>query len=619
MCGIAGIVGLDPVTAQPVIQKMTAAIKHRGPDAEGIFTDNKVMFGHCRLSIIDLSNGANQPFHDQTDQYVIVFNGEIYNYMDVRAKIDYPWKTSSDTEVILAAYIKWGRDCLQHLNGMFALAIWDKAKQELFIARDRIGIKPFYYFHSGQVFIFSSEIRSILETGLVKRKISRQGLLEYLGSMSVKTPGTIIQDVFQLNPGECGFFRDGKLSRHTYWSMDKGLDKRIEGLTYEETKKKTLALFEASIKNRMVSDVKVGAFLSGGIDSSAAVAVMSQFSTQPVETFSIVFEEKDFDESEYSRLIAKKYNTKHTELPLKPRDLIGHLPDYIRHMDTPTVDGINTYMVSKMVAKTGIKVVLTGVGGDELFVGYRNFRRWKDYKKNKFLFNNIFAKLAIGLVKPFVKHRAIAKISDFQKRRGGDLETFYGNSRSIFLRDEIERLFDGPVNMEAKNWLDLDSEDVKSFPLYSQYSIAEMTNYTLDVLLKDTDQMSMAWALEVREPFFDYHLVEFILSVPDKYKLDSKTPKKLLVDALGELLPGEIVYRPKKGFSFPWDNWLRNDLKAYCEESIIRLSKRGIFNEKNLMDLWNRFLAHDKTITWSHLWSFVILEQWMKENNINEQ
>jgi len=618
MCGIAGIIGLDAVSGQENIKKMTAAIRHRGPDAEGIYAENRVMLGHCRLSIIDLSNGANQPFYDESQQYVMVFNGEIYNYEDVRATIDYQWKTHSDTEVILAAYIKWGKDCLQHLNGMFAFAIWDKSKQELFMARDRIGVKPFYFYQQGPLFIFGSEIRSILSTGLVKKKIDKQALYEYLGHMAVKTPRTMIQDVFQLNPGECAVFKEGKLSRSIYWQMDETRQENVESLSYEETRQKTRDLFEASIRNRMVSDVKVGAFLSGGIDSSSVVAAMCKYSQQPVETFSIVFDDKNFDESEYSRLIAEKYKTKHTEFVLNPKDLIANMPEFIHHMDSPTVDGINTYMVSKLVAATGIKVVLTGIGGDELFAGYTNFKRWKDYKKYKPLFKNPLSRLAVKLFKMLLKSRAVAKISDFQGRKGGDLEAFYTNSRSIFLREELRELFGQTEDLKTGNWLHLDSEQLKQYPLYSQFSIAELTNYTLDVLLKDTDQMSMAWALEVREPFFDYQMVEFLLSVPDKYKENDKTPKKLLVDAMGDLLPPEIVYRPKKGFSFPWDSWMRNELKSYCEESIQSLSKRNIFKTDKLLGLWNRFISHDKTITWMHIWSFVVLERWIEENNINE-
>jgi asparagine synthase (glutamine-hydrolysing) len=616
MCGIAGIIGFNPDKSTPLIQKMVDSIAHRGPDAEGVFIENKIALGHTRLSILDLSNGANQPFVDLSDNYVIVFNGEIYNYKQVREQIDYPWKTSSDTEVILAAYIKWGPDCLQYLNGMFALAIWNKQTEELFIARDRIGVKPFYYYAADGLLFFSSEIRSLLASEQIEKEIDKQSLYQYLVNMAVKTPKTMIKDVFQLCPGECAVYKNGVLSKSIYWSISKSKNNTKTDLSYTETKEKTRLLFEESIKSRMVSDVKVGAFLSGGIDSSAVVALMSKNSPNPVETFSIVFDDKDFDESQYSRLIAEKYKTKHTEFKLDPNDLLKVLPDFVSNMDSPTVDGINTYLVSKLVSGTGIKVVLTGIGGDELFVGYKNFKRWKDFNHIKFLIKNPLSKLLIRTIQKFYNHRAISKIKDFQDIEGNGIESFYANSRSVFLKDEINKLFINKDYKQGKNWLDLDSEYVGSYPLYSQYSIAELSNYTLDVLLKDTDQMSMAWALEVREPFFDFHLIEFLLNVPDEYKYNFKTPKHLLVDAMGDLLPGEIVNRPKKGFAFPWDKWLRSELKDYCETAILKLSGRGIFISENLMALWNRFLNNDKSITWMHIWSFVVLEKWMEENNI---
>ena len=224
--------------------------------------------------------------------------------------------------------------------------------------------------------------------------------------------------------------------------------------------------------------------------------------------------------------------------------------------------------------------------------------------------------MIILLLNKLISHRAIAKIKDFQDIKGDGINAFYTNSRSIFLKEEINKLFLNPKYKKTKAWLDLDDEKISRMPLYSQYTVAELTNYTLDVLLKDTDQMSMAWALEVREPFFDYQLIEFLLTVPDDYKFESNTPKHLLVDAMGDLLPGEIVHRPKKGFAFPWDKWMRNELKSYCEEAIQKLSRRGIFNQENLIGLWNRFLANDKAITWMHIWSFVVLEKWMEQNGI---
>ncbi|MDI1235354.1 MAG: asparagine synthase (glutamine-hydrolyzing) [bacterium] len=616
MCGIAGILGLTTDKSEPLINNMIQAIKHRGPDADGLYIDEQVALGHKRLSIIDLSNGANQPFYDQSNNYVIVFNGEIYNYLEVKEKIEYNWKTSSDTEVILAAFIKWREKCLDYLNGMFAFAIWDKTKKELFIARDRIGVKPLYYFQNKELFIFGSEVRSILSTGLVNKKIDQLSLKQYLANLSVKTPRTIIEGVFQLCPGEYAIFKNGEFNKKIYWSITDTKNRDFKPLSYADTVKRTRLLFEEAIQSRMVSDVKVGAFLSGGIDSSAVVALMAQNNPQPVETFSIVFDEKEFDESEYSQLIAKKYNTKHTEFKLKPTDLLDQLPEFISNMDSPTVDGINTYLVSKMVSKTGIKVVLTGIGGDELFVGYKNFKRWKDFSKIKFLFKNPLSNLLFNLLSKVFHNRVITKIRNFQSIEGDGIKSFYANSRSIFLNDELKKLFNDHENAPIENWKNLDDNNVKSHPLYSQYTIAELTNYTLDVLLKDTDQMSMAWALEVREPFFDYKFIEFVLSIPDSYKVKGDSPKSLLVEAMGDLLPSDIVNRPKKGFSFPWDKWLRGEMKTYCDNAINQLAGRGLFNSINLLDLWKRFLNNDKSVTWMHVWAFVILEKWLEENNI---
>ena len=618
MCGIAGIIGISKEKSTVMINGMVDAIAHRGPDAKAIYVDEHVAFGHTRLSILDLSNGANQPFIDASGDYVIVFNGEIYNYMDVKAKLDYKWRTTSDTEVILAAFIQWGSNCLEHLNGMFAFAIWNKKSESLFIARDRIGVKPFYYYQNEGTLLFGSELRSMLATGIIERKIDEDALYQYFANMAVKTPNTMIKGIFQLSPGEYAVFNKGVLEKSVYWSMADTGNRAPSKLSYNDTVKKTRTLFENSIKSRMVADVKVGAFLSGGIDSSAVVALMSAQSSVPVETFSIVFDDKDFDESQYSRLIAEKYNTKHTEFKLNPDDLLKELPDFIKYMDSPTVDGINTYLVSKLVAATGIKVVLTGIGGDELFVGYRNFRRWKDFNKFKFAIKNPLSRLFINVLNKFISHRAIAKIKDFQDIKGDGISAFYANSRSIFLKEEINKLFLNSKYKPSKAWLDLDNEKINQMPLYSQYSVAELTNYTLDVLLKDTDQMSMAWALEVREPFFDFQFIEFLLTVQDDYKFDANTPKRLLVDAMGDLLPGEIVHRPKKGFAFPWDKWMRNELKKYCEEAIQKLAGRGIFNQQNLNGLWNRFLANDKAITWMHIWSFVVLEKWMEQNGISK-
>jgi asparagine synthase (glutamine-hydrolysing) len=615
MCGIAGICGINTEESNKMIQNMTDALIHRGPDSGDVKVYEKIALGQRRLSIIDLSSAANQPFFDVSKRYVMVFNGEIYNYESVKQQVDYPWQTNSDTEVIMAAYLKWGSDCLQYLNGMFAFAIWDNESETLFMARDRLGVKPLYYYHDDDVLVFCSEIRAMLTTNLIKREINLEGLGEYFCDMAVKTPHSIIKDIEQVKPGEFIIFEKGTLTKKRYWQLlDANLSTPHQNDTYEETVLKTRALFEDAVKSRMVADVPVGAFLSGGIDSSAIVAVMAGLSKDPIHTFSIIFEDKNYDESEYSRLISEKYKTQHTELLLKPQDVLGMLEEYFSKMDTPTLDGINSYIVSKLVAQTGIKVALSGLGGDELFAGYAGFTRYKTFKEYAFISESWAAKTFVQLWTLLFNTRTSQKLLDYFEQKKYGLETFYSNSRSIFLRKEITSILKEKERLKKEKWCDLTDARIAKYDTLSQYSIAELSNYTLEILLKDTDQMSMAWGLEVREPFFDYHLVEYILTVRDVYKQKGKFPKSLFVKALKDLLPDEIIYRTKKGFSFPWDTWIRGELKIYCEEAIKSISKRKMFDEVATLRLWQNFLEQKQGIIWLHIWSLVVLEKWLIEN-----
>jgi asparagine synthase (glutamine-hydrolysing) len=611
MCGIVGIIGLNKEVSSSKIHDMNKRIEHRGPDAEGFFIEDGIALGHRRLSIIDLSSGANQPLVDHSNRYVIVFNGEIYNYQDVKSELDYNWSSNSDTEVILAAYIKWGKACLEKLNGMFAFAIWDKVEQELFIARDRLGVKPLYYSFVNGVFVFASEIRSILASDILEAKIDENNLSEYLRFLSIETPKTLIKDLFQICPGHYLILKHNGFSIQRYWSL---LDKPVPNLSNrQEVLKACKSHFVDAVKSRMVADVKVGAFLSGGIDSSAVVAVMAGLSKDPIDTFSIVFNEKQYDESEYSQFVANKYKTNHQAFLMKPADLIPNLDPFFKSMDNPTVDGINTYMISQLVAKTGIKVVLTGIGGDELFAGYVGFERWKSFQKFSWVFKVPIFKPLLSVFNTVKKSRASLKLSDMFDSSSADLMAFYANSRSVYFKNELNYLLDKPI-LKNDSWLDLNQ--TKDFPVLSQYSIAELSHYTLDVLMKDTDQMSMAWALEVREPFFDYKLIEFVLKLDDKNKFKKGSPKHLFVEAMGDLLPPEIVNRTKKGFTFPWNFWLRNELKPYCEEALDSLSKRQLFKPEGIQYLWNSFLNNKQALTWLHIWGLVVLEKWMTENNI---
>lgn len=612
MCGITGIVSFSSEykteDLYSIIRKQTYSLKHRGPDSEGIFIKDGVALGHRRLSIIDLNEISNQPLHDVSKRYTIVFNGEIYNYNEIKSNIkDYSWQTLSDTEVILASFIKWGEKCLEKLNGMFAFAIWDNVQKELFIARDRLGVKPLYYFLKNNILIFSSELKGILASDIVNRKLNFDSVIDVLQTQSVKTPRSIIDSINQIPPGYFAKFNNDGYTHQSYWKID-NFNLNPYKLSLDETLIKIRELVSNSIKSRMVSDVPVGAFLSGGIDSSIVVGEMAKYTHLPIKTFSITFNNKDYDESKYSRLIAQKYSTNHEEFLLEPKYLIEEIPNFFQIMDTPTVDGINTYIISKIVAKTGIKVVLSGIGGDELFAGYSGFNRYKNFTFYPFNFFHKFIKFKIPN-----HNRFSNKINSLLNQKELTLNEFYTINRAIYLNEEIYRIYDSPTNNSL--WVNLNTSSIKSYPILSQYSIAELTNYTLDVLLKDTDQMSMASSLEIREPFFDYKLIEFILQVPDNFKFSAKTPKNLLVKSFNNL-PNEVIYRTKKGFSFPWDSWIRTSLKDFCGDNLSDLNKRDIFIKKGISEIWKDFLNKRSGISWLHIWSLVCIESYLRTNKL---
>ncbi|MBS1637915.1 MAG: asparagine synthase (glutamine-hydrolyzing) [Bacteroidetes bacterium] len=628
MCGITGIAGIhsDPEKRRSAVKAMTDSISHRGPDAEGIWQDHDVCLGHRRLSIIDLSEAGNQPFFSQDNRYVIVYNGELYNFRELKlelqraqfgsGQVPYIFKTNTDTEVILVAYMRWGKECLNYFNGMFAFAIWDTQEKHLFVVRDRLGVKPLYYsFINGQ-FIFASEIRAMLNSGCISRKLSATSVAEYIQYQTVHAPNTILEDVKMLMPGYYLEFSGAKLSATQYWNINQ-YTKSKEDLTYQQTCEGVNQLLTESVERRLVADVPFGAFLSGGIDSSAVVGLMSKVSSEPVETFHVSFDEREFSEAHYASLISKRFHTKHHEIRLKPSDFLAQLPEALAAIDHPTGDGPNTYIVSKATRQAGITMALSGLGGDELFAGYDIFKRFYELDKKSWL----------NAAPRFMRSMAGSVISQRKKSVQGD------KTAEILSAPHIDGLNAYPVNRKLFNPKDYaalmgkSSDDSKYLRerlkhiqtdkehVLSRCSLYEIQTYMQNVLLRDTDQMSMAVALEVREPFLDYKLVEFALGVKDEYKYPH-TPKKLLVDALVDLLPPEIINRPKMGFSLPWKEWLKNELRDFCENNLVEFSKRGIVDRGVLLDLWNRFLANDPKITWSRLWHIVVLNHWMKLNQV---
>lgn len=618
MCGIAGIVSFSQNIDLPVtIRRMTDAIAHRGPDADGFYTNEKIALGHRRLSIIDLSTAANQPIADHSGRYQIIFNGEIYNYREVKKDLpEYPFSTNSDTEVLLAAYSKWGAACLPRLKGMFAFVIWDTVEQVMFIARDRMGVKPVYYYVNEQVFLFASEMRGVMASGLVNKKANTRAIREFLSYQSVGFPESAIQDVFQLDAGSYITIQNNRYSIKKYWDI---AGKPAVDFDFNNTalvRQHVRTLLRNAVERRLVSDVPLGAFLSGGIDSSAVVGLMAEVSTTPVKTFTVGFEEKEFDESGFAGNIARKFNTQHNQVLLKPDIFLDELTNGLNAMDTPSGDGINTYVVSKAIRQSGLTVALSGVGGDELFAGYPFFKQYLQLKKYApFWRGTSLLRQGIGLA--LGNSNKALRIKQMLKAPASSIRYFYPEFRRIISPGLLASLtgLEGNDHTLLEKQLAMLPSSLELYPLLSQVSIAEFIGYTQHTLLKDTDQFSMAVALEVREPFFDHDLVEFVLAIPDQIKYPVYA-KRLLVESLNGLLPDENVHRKKQGFLFPWSVWMKNELRSFCESHLQRIAQRDFINGKNLLAYWQRFLNNDVSVRWMEIWLFVILEYWMEKNGV---
>lgn len=624
MCGINGIYDLKSIqNPREIIEKMNQSMIHRGPDAEGIYEDKNIVLGHRRLSIIDLDPASNQPMVSRDGRYSLVFNGEIYNFQELKDLVpDYSWKSKGDTEVILALWEKWGLNAIKQLNGMFAIVIYDKELNELFLIRDRMGIKPLYFHYNEDFTIFSSSVKSILDSNLVDRKIDSNSLIDYLRFQTVQTPNTLIQDIYQLEPGHYVRVHQDGIEKKSFWSMEK--DFLPVPRNYDKIKEQTRILLTESVERRLISDVNVGAFLSGGIDSSLIVGIISQELDQKINTFNVNFAEEEFSEAKYARQIADKYGTNHTEINLKPDDFLAKLPEALSKMDHPSGDGPNTYIVSEETKKQGITVALSGLGGDELFAGYDIFKRIPEVQNKKWLLSfpsYVRRMMAKGLI---LKGNTIAnrKIGQVIQQPYFDTEYIYQFNRQLFLDDQIRKLTNQsklPINSSFK----VGKENIGfetlgwNLPNLSKISYAEISTYMQNVLLRDSDQMSMAHSLEIRVPFLDHNLVEYVMGIPDFAKYPVR-PKKLLLDSFEDLIPEEIWNRPKMGFVLPYEQWMKKELRSFCEENLKRLKELKSLNSREIDHLWKQFLAGKKSISWSRMWSLVVLGSWIKENQIGE-
>lgn len=587
---------------------MTNAMLHRGPDAGGHFVEGPIALGHRRLSIIDLSPAGNQPYTSANGRYHMVFNGELYNFQDIRPRIQqHVFQSTGDTEVLMEAWSRWQLEALPLFKGMFAFAVWDSAEETLWLVRDRMGVKPLYYSLLDDRIVFASEINAVLASGTIRKKLNRNALAGFLSYQSVPGEDSILEGIREVKAGWYVKIKKGEFYTAPWWQLNKPLD-MAPPLTKNEAIAKIRHLLQQAVEQRLVSDVPVGAFLSGGIDSSAVVALMAEVSTRAPETFTISFEEKAFDESAYAQLIAKKFNTNHHTIVQRPEYMLDNLLPALNAMDTPSGDGINSYIVSKAIRDAGITVALSGIGGDELFAGYPFFHQYLRLQQ----YRNWWQP-----AKPF-RYLAAAFTGDGSTKKQRLKQLLKADTTGIASTYPIFRQilrpapsFQDPIRASLQA-----IENLPDFPYYSQVSIAEYMGYTQYTLLKDTDQMSMAVSLEVREPFFDHELVQYVLAVPDSIKKPIY-PKQLLVEALGDLLPPEIVHRRKQGFVFPWEKWMKTELKSFCETALQRLAAQDFVDGKKLLQQWQQFLKGDPSIRWIEIWLFVILSHWINKHQLD--
>jgi asparagine synthase (glutamine-hydrolysing) len=624
MCGICGVAFNSSQKADShLLQRMCRTIVHRGPDDEGIFVDGRAGIGMRRLSIIDLQTGQ-QPQFNETGDFAIVFNGEIYNFQELRRTLQqkgHTFCTNSDTETILHAYEEYGEKCLQYLNGMFGFAIYDKQSGSFFLARDRIGIKPLYYYFDEKIFAFGSEIKPILEVEGTDRTVDTEALNLFLTFEYIPAPRSIFKFIRKVPPGHYLIYRPHQIEVKKYWDVE------LDGPKYrneEEYAEELRGLLQDSVRLRLISDVPLGAFLSGGIDSSTVVALMAQVMDRPVKTFSIGFEDQSYNELNYARLIAKRFQTEHTEFIIRP-DAIELVEKLVYHLDEPLGDFsiFPTYLVSKM-ARDHVTVILSGDGGDELFGGYETYIADRLVRKygiaGQVFRRKTVQKLVLALPPQKQKKGLINKLRRFAEgmQYPEDLQHVRW---MIFLSDpDRMRLFSDDLKAELNGTVPYQfireyfNRAHARLDLLNQQNFVDLKTYLVDDILVKVDRMSMATSLEARVPFLDHRVVQKAFEIPGDWKIRGKDTKYILKKAMRDLLPREILYRDKQGFSIPIKNWIREELREMMLDVLNerKLAQQGYFNPAYVNRLIEEHLSGKENHS-HRLWALMMFELWCEK------
>jgi asparagine synthase (glutamine-hydrolysing) len=627
MCGITGVFVFKD-EGIPFLKKVDAAVKaiyKRGPDNSGTYFHKNVALGHTRLSIIDTSDAASQPFTDASGRYTIIFNGEFFNFQEHRDALltkGVELRSQSDTEVLLYLYITEGSSCLKRINGFFAFAIYDKVEETLFLARDRFGVKPLFIYKDNEKFVFASELKALLEYGIPK-EIDQTSLVEYLQLNYIPAPFSILKNVSKQSPGTFLQIKQGQIIENVYYEIPVKSDEEIANLNidYNYAQKEIVKLLDNSVKQRLISDVPLGAFLSGGIDSSIVVALASKY-TKHLNTFSIGFKDEPlFDETHYAKLVAEKFNTNHTAFQLTNDDFFSVLFNVLEYTDEPFADSsaLAVYILSQCTRKH-VTVALSGDGADELLGGYNKHKA--EYR----IRNAGIAEKAIHILGPLWKVLPQSRNSSFTNKIRQFDRFAKGMSLTAPVRywkwcgfageKDVEELIHSSITDEYWKRKGTTLQNISGKSSLNEVLYSDMNLVLQSDMLVKVDMMSMANSLEVRTPFLDFNLVNYVFSLPANFKTDKNIGKKILQDAFRDILPEAIYHRTKHGFEVPLLKWFRKELKSFIFDDLLSekfVREQGLFEFKGITALKEKLFSNNPGDAAARIWGLVVFQFWYKK------